>query len=203
MLDSSSHVSLSTRAVSLLATATNVGLAPAPPSSPTPPAGDVGEDSEDSGDLQIPECVLLWPQCEFPPLSSAPAGFRSLAPLLPCHRRPPPPDTPAAGRAMIRTDGSEPSVNQKASLPSFTQTGGAFHAGQCDAVFLQDTSSPGLTFATFAVFSVLSGRGNIRGRQSCRYGTPCAPVSPPCQEISMSAGERWGSEQTLVFCCRY
>ena len=76
--------------------------------------------------LLIPQCVSssffraggVFVACPRPAISSSSAAAKP----------------PAAGRAMIRTYGSEPSVNQKVLLPSFMQSYGAFHADQCCVV---------------------------------------------------------------------
>jgi len=62
--------------------------------------------------------------------------WRSFCGFLPSYhvvvvrRRP----RPAAGRAMVHTHGSEPSVNQNVLLRSFISSYGAFHAHQCYTV---------------------------------------------------------------------
>ena len=138
------------------------------------------------------------------PLSFAPEEFLSLAPILPC-RRHPPPHPLAAGRAMVHTYGSEPSVNQKVFLPSFKYSYGVFHADQCYAVSYAILTPPGgerREVGRDKVCFFLAGRGNIRGEKAVAYGTQFAPLSPstPGQEIAMGAGERRGGDQTLIVC---
>jgi len=128
---------------------------------------------------RTPEFVLLRPQCVLLPISIAPEKFLSLPPVVSCRRRPPAP-RPAAGRAMVHTHGSEPSVNQNVLLPSFIQSYGALHAHQCYTVcyaILTTLGEARREVGSQSFYFFLAGRGNIRGEKTVTYGTQSAPLS--------------------------
>jgi len=78
--------------------------------------------------------------------------------------------------------GSEPSLNQKVSLPSFMRSHGALRADPCCAVCYAILTSPPLCSKLFLftiLTSFLTGRGSMWGRKSCRYRKQCAEETPP------------------------
>jgi len=81
---------------------------------------------------------------------------------------------PAAGRAMVHTHGSEPSVNQNVVLPSFMESYGSFHAHQCYPVcyaILTPLGGARRELGSQSSYFFLAGRGNIWGEKTVAYGT--------------------------------
>jgi len=122
---------------------------------------------------------------------------RSYRDVVVCRR-----DPPAVGSAMVRTYGSELSMNQTGFLLSCTQSCGPFHADQSYIAFVAILNTPPLcSKLLFSPILLVSdtARDQLGEKQ---LSLPCtvrrSETAHPFPVV-MGAGEHRGSDQTLIF----